>query len=467
MVSGCAVSVNSKKADHNDSLGARFSASIDRFTQGASDKQLLVGVSGGVDSVALLSLAADWQQHPQRSVRAVYIDHGLQSQSEQWLQHCQQLCENLSVEFHTRQVKVNLNTGLSPEAAARDARYDALLQMIKQGEYLCTGHHANDQAETLLLQLLRGAGVSGLAAMPACREFGQGFLARPLLNITRDEILHYAKSKALQWCEDPSNQSLGYDRNYIRHKVLPVIEQRWPSVANSLSRSAAHCAEADVLLKELAAVDLADNRLGAREGNKEGNRAEEHLSKDPSDADRFDNHQQISVSKLHSLSLPRCKNSLRHWIAASGYLPPSQAQLQQIVDGLVNASDDSHGLVNFGSAQVTRYNNQLYIGVRGSFEQAPDFEYQWSNREQPLVIAEAGWTLRTGSHPALQSTTVETLTVRNRRGGERLRSDGAAHSVSVKSLLQQKRVPPWQRSRLALVYEGETLLCICGPGLEG
>ena len=443
-MSGCAVSVNSKKADHNDSLDARFSASIDRFIPpGSASKDLLIGVSGGVDSVVLLTLAANWQKQPQRSVRAVYIDHGLQSQSEQWLQHCQQLCAGLAVEFHTRHVKVSLDTGLSPEAAARDARYGALRQMISHGEYLCTGHHANDQAETLLLQLFRGAGVSGLAAMPECCEFGQGYLARPLLNVTRDEIEHYAKNRQLHWCEDPSNQSLDYDRNYIRHKVLPVIEQRWSGAANMLCRSAAHCAEADALLHELAAKDLAR-----------------------ADAECVSNPQKISVSKLQSLSLPRCKNALRHWITSSGFQPPSQAQLQQIVGSLVNASDDSHGLVNFGSAQVARYSGQLYIGIRGSFEQAPDFEYQWSDREHPLVITEAGWTLQIGSHPALQSTTVQSLTVRNRRGGERWRSAGAEHSVSVKSLLQQRRVPPWQRSRLALVYDGDTLLCICGPGLE-
>ena len=236
----CAASVSSKKPDHSVSFAARFQASIYRLTSTAagfetgvsSDRgqskthatthspankkipSLLIALSGGVDSVVLLSLAAALRTRNECSVRAIYIDHGLQRQSAQWGDFCSSFCASLNVEFASVAVTVDLKSGLSPEAAARDARYDALCEQLQPGEYLCTAHHADDQAETLLLQLFRGAGVSGLASMPELRNFGCGYLLRPLLHCSRDDILRYAGDHGLHWCEDPSNTDVSYDRNY-------------------------------------------------------------------------------------------------------------------------------------------------------------------------------------------------------------------------------------------------------------
>jgi len=191
--------VNSKNPESSASLVARFQTSVDRLTSAdvstdtaAEKPALLIALSGGLDSVVLLSLAAGSETRNQCSVRAVYIDHGLQAQSVRWGSFCASLCNELGVEYKSVSVSVDLKSGLSPEAAARDARYEALSMQLQAGEYLCTAHHADDQAETLMLQLFRGAGVHGLASMPERREFGHGYLLRPLLHCSRGDIERYA-----------------------------------------------------------------------------------------------------------------------------------------------------------------------------------------------------------------------------------------------------------------------------------
>ncbi len=430
--------MNSKKPEISASLDARFSASLRRLTSQHRPQYFLIALSGGVDSVVLLSLATRLLQEAQASLRAVYIDHGLQALSTQWGAECAALCEKLNVDFETVKVNVDLHSGLSPEAAARDARYHALEESLLEGEYLCTAHHANDQAETLLLQLLRGSGVQGLAAMPECRKFGKGYLLRPLLNTSGDEIRAYARENALNWCEDPSNQDTRYDRNFLRNQILPALSERWPQAAQNLARTAAHSAEAASLIDELACIDLAGCADAAK----------------------------LSISLLNSLSDQRRRNALRYWVRSHGYLAPSQVQLQQIVSDLLEAVSDSHGRVSFGLASVARYRDDIFIAERQAFEPVADFEYRWLNSHDPLYLPELDWQLVASDRKNLAPFAGQELLVRSRRGGERWQAPGAANSVSVKSLLQRKGVPSWQRSRLALVFSGDQLLDICGPDFD-
>lgn len=437
----CAVSVSSKNPDSGVSLEARFLNVLERATSSIEQPpDLLIALSGGIDSVVLLSLTAKLKTQNRCDVRAVYIDHGLQSESAAWAEHCARCCKSLSVGFESIAVEVDLQSGLSPEAAARDARYGALKKVLHQGEYLCTAHHADDQAETLLLQLFRGAGVNGLAAMPEVCKFGVGYLLRPLLQTSQCEITTYAETHGLTWCEDPSNSDLRYDRNYLRHELLPGLEKRWPQVTQRIARSAAHCAEALTLSSELAVLDLQSAGRAVTEKN------------------------QLSVSLLHSLGAVRRKNLVRHWVSAQGYQTPSTVQLQQLLSDLVEASSERHGRVSFGDAEVARYQDDLYIGRRGAFDLLPDFEYQWLRSDAPLFIQELNWQLDANSRNNLKPFIGKPLTVRNRRGGERWRPDPSGHSVSVKSLLQQHRVPPWLRSRILLVFHDDVLIDICGPG---
>ena len=467
---GCAALVSSKNPDRSASLVTRFEASVNRLTlpaasidtaasidsapgypskhtsdnAGAKKASLLVALSGGVDSVVLLSLAADSCARNQCSVRAIYIDHGLQEQSSQWSKFCAAFCSGLDVQFESVQVTVDLKAGLSPEAAARDARYDALRDNLHAGEYLCTAHHADDQAETMLLQMFRGAGVRGLASMPELREFGSGYLLRPLLQCTRAEILSYANDHELRWCEDPSNSDMRYDRNYVRRDLLPSTEQRWPQVISSISRSASHCAEALELLHDLAKLDFADSCVD-------------------SSAAGAGVAVQLSVTHLQTLSEVRQKNLLRFWVSQQGFQTPSTTQLHQILHDLVSASEAGLGRINFGGAQIARYQQALFIGERDSFEPLPDFEYHWDDTSTPLVITELNWCLDISARQNLNAYAGQKLLVRNRRGGERWRPD-SGHSVLVKSLLQNRRIPPWQRSRLVFVFSDSELVDICGPG---
>ncbi len=422
------------------SLEARFRKTLDRVANDASADtrpDLVVALSGGVDSVVLLSLAAELKNQSRCSVRAVYVDHGLQAQSVDWGSHCADLCNHLHVGFESIKVEVDLQSGLSPEAAARDARYRAMKSRLRSGEYLCTAHHADDQAETLLLQLFRGAGINGLASMPEVSDFGVGYLFRPLLQVPQAEILEYAEHHHLKWCEDPSNSDLQYDRNYLRHELLPKLKERWPAIAQSVARSAAHCAEALVLTRELAVQDS-----------------------------QAENSKRVSVTLLQSLSVVRQKNLLRNWISEHGFQTPSTVQLQQLIHDLVVASDEGRGRVSFGTAEVARYQDFLYLAKRGAFDPIPDFEYQWQQSNVPLFVDELDWQLDAAEHANLKPYMGEPLTVRNRRGGERWRPDPSGQSTPVKSLFQQHRVPPWNRCRILFVFHDDVLIDICGPDFE-
>ncbi len=444
-VRNCVVTVSSKNPDNSLSLEARFAETIARLTKrcvsddGATDTpqvRLLIALSGGVDSVVLLCLAAGLEAQKFCKVRAIYVDHGLQMQSVEWGDHCAGLCESLGVGFERVTVKVDLQSGLSPEAAARDARYSALKNKLGSGEYLCTAHHADDQAETLLLQLFRGAGINGLASMPEVRRFGPGYLARPLLQNSQSEIIEFATRQQLTWCDDPSNVDPRYDRNYLRHELLPLMQKRWPRAALNISRSAAHCAEALTLTGELAEQDApALQRMANR----------------------------LSVARLQSLAEVRQKNLLRHWISSQGFQVPSTVQLRQLLSDLVDGKTDGQGLTGFGNADVARYQDELFIAKRGAFDPLPDFDYQWQQTDVPLFISELDWHLDATAHARLKPYIGKALQVRNRRGGERWRPDPAGQSTSVKSLLQQRRVPPWLRSRVLLVFHDDVLIDLCGP----
>ena len=205
--------------------------------------------SGGCDSHVLVHAAAQLRAVvAERIFHVVHVDHGLQTASAEWARHCAAVCEELALPFTLLRVDARGSLGESPEAAARHARYRALASLMQAGDCLLTAHHQDDQAETLLLQLLRGGGPHGLAAMPALSPFAAGMHARPMLTFSREELRRYAQRHALQWIDDPSNADSGFDRNYLRNSVMPVLRERWPAVARVLARGAGHQAEAAQLL---------------------------------------------------------------------------------------------------------------------------------------------------------------------------------------------------------------------------
>ena len=397
---------------------------------------LVVAYSGGVDSHVLLKCVSDWchSGNSQTSLRAHHIDHALQAGSAGWVAHCRAVCQQLQVELTTSRVSVDLQSGHSPEDAARSARYDALRADLRKDELLLVAHHADDQAETLLLQLFRGAGVNGLAAMPALTAFGSGHLARPMLQITGDRIRDFATIHRLHWIEDPSNLNDGFDRNLLRNQVMPLLKARWPSISTSISRSASHCAEAATINRRFA-VDVLGDQITDR---------------------------QLPIQAFTSYSTAERKVLLRSWIERHGFSMPSTGKLNHLLTDLLAASHDSAGELLWGDVCIRKYRNSLYLGASTEFGDCRSFCYDWPEIQRTLAIEEIGQVLSRQDFP--DAFAQGDLVVRSRQGGERIRLAGHTIHKSVKKLFQECSIPPWKRDRLPFIYRGDTLIGIVGIG---
>lgn len=422
-------------------------AQLKRYAQ---FRQFVVAYSGGLDSHVLLHWLAQGQL-PQQ-ISAIYIDHGLQSASAAWGEHCAAVCAALHIPLHIERTDARPAAGESPEAAARRVRYAALAAHVDASTALLTAHHADDQAETLWLQLLRGSGVHGLAAMPQLAPLGGGWLLRPLLKVTQRELRAYAAAHGLRWIEDPSNQDIDFDRNYLRQRVLPLLQQRWPALPRTSGRAAQLCAEAASILDEVALADLSAVQ-GAQA-------------------------QQIFIPALRNLSAARQRNVLRYWLRQLHLPIPEARQLQQIEAALA-AAQDRNPWVRWGGAQVRRYRQYLYA-LPALVQPAMQREYLWQMEGAvwpPLELAGIGHlrmerVYGAGIRPAMLEAAA--LLVRFRQGGERWRPQGRAHSQELKKLLQEAGIPPWERERLPLLYQqpaGEAapaeppLLAVVGLGI--
>ncbi|MDP3331183.1 MAG: tRNA lysidine(34) synthetase TilS, partial [Methylococcaceae bacterium] len=276
--------------------------------------RIFVAYSGGVDSHVLLHLCA-CSPSLKDKITAVYVHHGLQAAAESWPEHCQQIAAALGVDFQLLRVNAHATSGQSPEEAARDARYTAFKALLKEGDVLLVGQHREDQLETVLLQLFRGAGLAGLSGMPERMAFGQGMLLRPFLNIAKQTINDYARQQQLSWVEDPTNQCSDYDRNFLRKEVLPLLKQRWPAIDKTVSRSASHCSESQGLVNEIA---------------------EQFFEQVFNQAD-----QTLIISQLHLKSLVHQKLIIRQWFAQIGLKMPSQDLVGRILDEVVGANEQS------------------------------------------------------------------------------------------------------------------------------
>lgn len=408
-------------------------------------RRLIVGYSGGLDSHVLLHLlATNRTSWPERTLAAVYVDHGLQAASATWGEHCDQVCRELEVPFRTLRIDARSGPGESPEAAARRARYAVFAVELEPDAALLTAHHRDDQAETLLLQLLRGAGPHGLAAMPAAARLGRGWLLRPLLDLDRADLLAYAQAYRLRWIEDASNADTGFDRNYLRHCVLPLLRKRWPAANQTLARSARWCAETAAWLDAEAAADLAQVVA--------------------------DHPDRLTISALRERSELRQRNLLRYWLRQLSLPTPGSRQLWRILHDTLNAACDRNPHICWPGGEVRRYRDMLYAmpplaphDARRSFIWRPN-----ANGHPPLELPGIGrleWRETMGAGLRESALTDTALIVRFRQGGEHFRPIGRRHGQELKKLLQEAGIPPWERDRLPLVYEGEALLAVVGLGI--
>ena len=290
-----------------------------------------VAFSGGVDSHVLLHSLAVLRQHCFFELRAVHIHHGLNPKAGDWQSHCESVCRDLEVELITHRLDLS-SSHENIEARARDLRYDFFASLLEENDCLLTGHHQDDQAETVLLQLLRGAGPKGLSAMPASSVLGKGSLLRPFLNISRDELLSYAAEHQLSWIDDDSNHNTRFSRNFFRQEIMPLLKQRWPSAAETIVRSAKHCAETEKLLEEFIAPLFNGCLL---ENNA------------------------LSVIELKKLTPLQQKHVFRQWLFHCGFASPNERKLENCLRVFLTAAQDRHPMVAWGNVIVRRYKKEL------------------------------------------------------------------------------------------------------------
>ncbi len=396
---------------------------------GAGDAgRLVVAFSGGLDSTVLLhALSAAGFRAP---ISAIHVNHGLQREAARWQAHCETACEALGIELDVVSVSVDDSDGKGPEAAAREARYEAFTERLRDGDVLLSAHHLDDQAETLLLNLLRASGPLGLSGIPASRPLGAGRLVRPLLDISRDELLAWAESQKLDWIVDPSNAQTGYDRNFLRHEVLPRLDERWPGAASRLARSADLLGESSQLLDELAAIDLADHAPG-----------------------------RLPIGLLSSLAGARARNLLRYATRLIGLpLPPSTA-LERILSELVTARDDAQPLVQWRGAEARRYRDALFL--LPPLPASPVGEQKILPGETVELGSLGRLRAESAAQPGLSPDVAgKGLRIAFREGGEVLQPAGSDCSRPLKKLLQEAFVLPWMRERIPLLYSGDRLVAV-------
>lgn len=396
-----------------------------------------VGFSGGLDSTVLLHLLASLSRYePLPVLRAIHVHHGLQAAADAWPEHCQQVCQALGVPFERVDVKVE--AGASVEQAARQARYAAFTDRLGSGEVLLTAQHRDDQAETLLFRLLRGAGVRGLAAMPVQRAIGRGHLVRPLLAVSRAELEAYAHANGLSWVEDPSNGDDQFSRNFLRNQVVPLLTSRWPQTTASLSRTAVHLGEAQQLLDELAQLDLA--------------------SAQATTPFAWLGLPVLALKPLAELSAARQRNALRHWLAPLTRLPDTDHWAGW--EALRDAAQDARPLWRLVDGELHRAQGCIWWLPAG-WAQVFDGVTSWLNVNDALHLPSNGRVKLEGEAPS------GVLDIRYRQGGEVMHIDGRG-SRDLKRLLNEQSVPAFMRGRLPLLYRDNVLLAVANlPGLDG
>jgi tRNA(Ile)-lysidine synthase len=400
----------------------------------------IVACSGGLDSTVLLHALVTYAQIPRTKLSAIHIDHRLHPQSRTWAAACRERAHALGVDCEVRVAAHRPASGSGIEQWAREVRYAAFTELVAAGDVVVMAHHRNDLAETVLMRLMRGAGPKGLSGMPATRALGGGHLLRPLLRVLRADIEDYAVAHGLAWSDDPSNADAAFDRNYVRHHVLPGLQARWPGAVEQIAQAA------ELQAGAAAGLDAyADTLLSAATDPVHGG-----LRLDP-------------ITETHPGMLSWV---LRRWLDREGLPLPDAVQLAEM-QRMVCARADSNPLLAYKGAQVRRYRGCLYAGwAPVSIDIAPR---DW-HIAAPLHLAwgELRAVPAQGDGIALAALTGRAVSVRFRVGGERCRLPGRAHHHTLKHLFQQWGVPPWQRADTPLVYIGGELAavggyCVCEP----
>jgi tRNA(Ile)-lysidine synthase len=391
---------------------------------------IVVGFSGGMDSTVMLHALAQVPAARERGLRAIHVDHSLHADSTRWAQHCRAFAASLNVPIDVIAVDVERDAGTGLEDAARRARRAAFARALTAGEILALAHHRDDQAETILLKLLRGAGPEGLGGMRALRSFAGGSVWRPVLELPRAALADYAQVHTLDWIEDPSNADTHLRRNFLRAEILPRLTQRWPDAPAALAHSAAWARNAADLVQDQSLVAL----------------------------EKLQGPEAAMLSWRDWLALPDALRDpvLRRWLRTLNLDEPAHYHVSEIERQLRDAAPDRLPCVSWDGTEVRRYRDWLYA-MRPAAPAPENWQASWDGTTFDLP---AGGTLVMQSDARVASAHAATLQVRYRRGGERLKLAGKPHTRDLRLLLQEAGIPPWLRARLPLIYAGNELIAV-------
>lgn len=410
---------------------------VSRIAKGLTDAELplqtplVVAYSGGVDSSVLLQAVIEYREQYNGPIHAVHVHHGLSENADSWARHCELQCRLEDVEFHLHRVEVDTSARKSIEAEARKVRYNALLAVCKRiGGVLLLGQHAEDQLETVLLQLKRGAGPQGLAGMGEVQYRGNTLIMRPMLSLDKDEIVTFADNEMLQWVDDESNQQNSFDRNFLRNEIIPHLLDRWPQLTKTVGRSAALCAEQSELVNDSAQRYFEDCK-----------RTNLHLD----------------GQKLTLLSRPWQAMVIRAWFKAQGQLSPSKAQAEQVLL-MLEAKHDATPEVNFKWGKVIRFDGDLYWVVNAVHDAEPsgvlhvdaDNALPWLNGNLHVSL--------------LEKEEGDTVTFQTNARNLRIKPVNASVSKLLKEWFKVWRVPRWERNGVPVIFLNEQAVALIISG---
>lgn len=410
---------------------------VSRIAKGLTDAELplqtplVVAYSGGVDSSVLLQAVIEYREQYNGPIHAVHVHHGLSENADSWARHCELQCRLEDVEFHLHRVEVDTSARKSIEAEARKVRYNALLAVCKRiGGVLLLGQHAEDQLETVLLQLKRGAGPQGLAGMGEVQYRGNTLIMRPMLSLDKAEIVTFADNEMLQWVDDESNQQNSFDRNFLRNEIIPHLLDRWPQLTKTVGRSAALCAEQSELVNDSAQRYFEDcKRTNLR----------------------------LDGQKLTSLSRPWQAMVIRAWFKAQGQLSPSKAQAEQVLL-MLEAKHDATPEVNFKWGKVIRFDGDLYWVVNAVHDAEPsgvlhvdaDNALPWLNGNLHVSL--------------LEKEEGDTVTFQTNARNLRIKPVNASVSKLLKEWFKVWRVPRWERNGVPVIFLNEQAVALIISG---
>ncbi len=385
-----------------------------------------VGFSGGADSTALLCALHELKPRLQAKIKVLHFNHGLHIDSDSWQKHCEFLCDELGIEFRAKRLSVNRASGAGIEAEARLVRYKAVENILGVGEFFLTAHHQDDQAETLLLNLVRGSGVDGLAGMPESRRIGNGLLVRPLLDFPMESLRQYLDLHQKNWLEDPSNDDQAFDRNFVRKSLLPLLSDRWPGVSERIARSSGLCRQASSTLATWAEQELTGHLL----------------------------HPQILSLKNLSLADPAFSLLLRHWLRNNNAASLPARQLEELRNQCGRASAGNQVKISWHGWVMQLFQDSLWLQTESTICHCP--ELKWSE-PGPLAL---GRGLGTLDIPYSADDWPKQLTVNRRLGGEKILVSKNGQNKDLKDILRVAGIPPWLRPSIPLLHGPESLLAV-------